>query len=336
MARPDARALKAARCLAALAGLVLVAAVARAQHAGPTQLRFADLEQARAALVADDDWMAATSPFQRAATLGPGGAADLDRFKAGLARAARECSQQEQQRWRAAAGAALPRLQQLALPLPPAVTIVCTDGTDAANAPYTRGQAIFLPHALAPSQYSDTELLAHEMVHVVTRADAALATRLYRELGFEPVEDLAWPPEWTPARIANPDAPHDRHAMRLDSPDGPRWLMPLLVAERTALRPGETFFSVLQVRLLAVEPGAAGQPTRPVRRNGQLLWWPVEGLRPYLQRLGGNTAYVFHPEETLADNLAFLASGRAVPNPALLERLRAALADRAGTLPNPK
>ena len=326
----------AARRLAALAGLVLVAAVAHAQHAGLTQLRFADLEEARAALVADDDWMAATSPFQRAATLGPGSAADLDRFKAGLARAARECSQQEQQRWRAAAATALPRLQALALPLPATVTVVCTDGTDAANAPYTRGRAIFLPQAVAPAAYADTELLAHELVHVATRADTALATRLYREFGFEPVEDLAWPPEWVPARIANPDAPHHRHAMRVDLPDGPRWLMPLLVAGRTTLRPGETFFSVLQVRVLAVEPGVAGQPTRAVRRDGQLLWWPVEAVGPYLQRLGGNTHYVFHPEETLADNLAFLASGRAVPNPAMLERLRAALADRAGALLNPK
>ena len=29
--------------------------------------------------------------------------------------------------------------------------------------------------------------------------------------------------------------------------------------------------------------------------------------------LGGDTGYVFHRQETLADNVAFLASGRAVP-----------------------
>ena len=70
----------------------------------------------------------------------------------------------------------------------------------------------------------------------------------------------------------------------------------------------------------------------PMRRAGQLLWWPVEAVPAYLQRLGGNTEYVFHPEETLADNIALLASGASAPNPALLDRLRSVLADY-GRLP---
>jgi hypothetical protein len=32
-----------------------------------------------------------------------------------------------------------------------------------------------------------------------------------------------------------------------------------------------------------------------------------------------------HPEETIADNFMFLVVGRQVPNPALLERIRAEL-----------
>jgi len=45
----------------------------------------------------------------------------------------------------------------------------------------------------------------------------------------------------------------------------------------------------------------------------------------YLARLGGNTQYIFHPEETMADNFALLVTGRSVPNPELLKRVAAAL-----------
>lgn len=303
---------------------------ASAQDARPGALRFASADEARAALVADDDWMATTSAFQRAATLGRADGVDVPEFKAALARAGHACSDEEQQRWTKAAATALPRIREIGLPVPWPVTLVCTDGTDSAGAPYTRGRAIFMPRE-AEAGPRDAFVLVHEIVHVTSRAHPRLATHLYRELGFEPVAELAWPREWLDARISNPDAPHSRHAMQVDTPAGRQWIVPLLVANRTQLRPGETFFNVLQVRALAITPGANGQPSQPVRRDGQLLWWPVEALPAYLQRLGGNTGYVLHPEETLADNIALLALQRPARNPALLERLRAALAE--GSLP---
>jgi hypothetical protein len=45
--------------------------------------------------------------------------------------------------------------------------------------------------------------------------------------------------------------------------------------------------------------------------------------------MGGNTSYMLHPEETMADNIAFLVSGREVPNPALLQRIKAVLLGEA-------
>jgi hypothetical protein len=93
---------------------------------------------------------------------------------------------------------------------------------------------------------------------------------------------------------------------------------------------------VLQVRLLAVHPGAAGTSSKPVRdASGALVWFPAERTADYLRQLGGNTPYIFHTEETMADNVAFLASGRPVRNPALTARIRMAMAD-ALHAPNPE
>ena len=74
-----------------------------------------------------------------------------------------------------------------------------------------------------------------------------------------------------------------------------------------------------------VEPdGSAG--SRPVRDSGgQPAWFAPAQAGPFFARLGGNTGYVIHPEETIADNVAFLLSGRQVRNRALLERIGSVL-----------
>ncbi|MBA2964129.1 MULTISPECIES: hypothetical protein [Ramlibacter] len=312
-----------------LAAGLLVAQLAAAQDLRPglASLRFAGLAEAKAALAADDDWMAATGDVQRAATVRGQAPVTLEQFKAALAGAARECGPEQRRRWSLALADVADSLRQLPLRLPDPVTIVCTDGSDSAGAPYTRGDTVFLPQVLPPMRVSDAELLAHELVHIADRRQPERATRLYRLLGFEPVGPLAWPAEWEPLRIANPDAPHHRHVVWIDDGGQRLAVMPLLVAGRDQLGPDETFLSVLEVRLLAVEPGRDGAPSRPLRQAGRLVWFPAQASASYLDQLGGNTSYVFHPEETLADNVAFLASGRAVPNRALLERIRAVLAD---------
>lgn len=320
----------AGRALALAAAAALPLAVA--QEAPAADLHFASMGQARAALSADDEWTATAGAFQRAAALGVSATPSVPEFRASLAGAAVECPAAFQQRWRTAWSAMLPRLTALGVRPPAGLQVVCTNGSDSANAPYTRGKAIFLPTALSMPGYSDSELLAHELFHIITRHDPALATRVYRLFSFEPVGPLEWPAEWAIARISNPDAPHHRHAMRIETPNGDVHVMPVLVARRTQLQPGETFFSVLDVRLLAVEPGREGQPSRPVRRDGQLLWQPAQAVPPYLRALGGNTGYIFHAEETAADNFAFLVSGRQVANPQLLVQLEKALATPAADI----
>lgn len=293
--------------------------------AGST-VRFATLEEAQAELSRDDAWVQATSEFQRSATLGTQDPVTREELRGALTRSALEWAAADRQRWQAALELLAPRLEALGVRLPERILLVSTDGKDAANAPYTRGTAVFLPRTLTLRAYSDMELLAHEFFHVMTRQDPALANRIYALFGFEPVEPLEWPAAWEKARIANPDAPHHRHAMRIAWAGDHVQVMPLLVARKTQLAPGETFFSVMDVRLLSVEPGTAGQPTRAVLRNGEPVWMHAQYAPPYMQRLGGNTAYVFHPEETAADNFAFLASGRPVPNPQLLRALARVLA----------
>ena len=59
--------------------------------------------------------------------------------------------------------------------------------------------------------------------------------------------------------------------------------------------------------------------------DGAPRWHAVDRVPAFLERLGGNTPYVIHPEETMADNVAFLLTGRPARNAALLQRIEAAL-----------
>jgi hypothetical protein len=185
---------------------------------------------------------------------------------------------------------------------------------------------VYMPQDESSKRESVDTLLAHELFHIFSRHHPAAADRLYALLGFTPAPGLAWPAEWADARLSNPDAPAYRHTIRVAISEDKFDVMPVLVARRLSLEPGQTIFNVLDVRLLAVQGSPDGRSSEPVRREGQLVWFPAMRTRAYLDQLGGNTPYVIHPEETMADNVAFLAVGRAVPNTALLESVRRTLA----------
>lgn len=293
-----------------------------------TVLRFADVDAARAVLGANDAWMARTSGWQRAVLMGRTAAPDGEAFRAWQAAAAQPWPAEAQQRWRRALEAIAPAFNRLKVPLPREVLLIHTNGRESANQPHTRANAVVLPAQFGQQAFSDAEVLAHELFHVVSRHQPELANRLYDLIGYDRVGELAWPAAWLPLRIVNQDAPFDRHLMRLKVRGGRETtVMPVVVTSSAQLPPadGDTLLELMEVRLLEVEPGAGSQPSRAVLRQGKPVWYDPQAQPDFLARLGGNTDYIQHPDETIADNFMFLVSGRAVKNPALLKRIEAVL-----------
>jgi hypothetical protein len=324
---PSAAAGAAAPTPAATATAAADAAVYRG-IAG-TVVRFADVEQARAVLGAEDAWMRRTSGWQRAVLMGRTSAPDLASFRAWQAAAAQPWPDEERRRWMRALETVGPAFVRLKLTLPPEVLLVRTNGSESANQPHTRANAVMLPAQIQQQGYTDVELLAHELFHVVSRHQPELANRLYDLIGYDRVGELDWPAGWLPLRIANQDAEHDRHLMRVRLRGGREaTVMPVVVTSNPKLPPadGDTLLDLIDVRLLEVVPGAGTQPTRPVVQGaGQPAWHLPDAVADFATKLGGNTDYIQHPDETIADNLMFLVSGRPVKNPALLKRIEAVL-----------
>jgi hypothetical protein len=277
------------------------ASAADIAFAGGASLRLASVEEGAAALSARDEWLQLCSDWHRAALL-RGRKPDTEAaLQALLARAALAWTREEASRIEASARRLAPRFEALGVPLPKQVL-----------------------KALPPAGQELDYLLAHELFHVMSRRSPALATRLYALIGFEPAPEFSWPQELQAVRIVNPDAPHHRHAMRLPRPEGgDAWLMPILVAKRPVrFDAGETFFDVLELTLVEVVP--EGRSSRARRTaDGKVSTASPALTRAYMDRLGGNTGYVIHPEETMADNFAFLVAGIPVRQQALLERIEA-------------
>lgn len=329
---------QAAAAAAAVAPVAPAAPVAEAAAFGGFRgsvVRFASVAEGRTALGADDTWVRATGSLQRALLMGVpaghGDAAGRDAFRAFQSAAVLAWTPERRQRFARALEAVAPRFNALGITLPPEVLLVSSSGRESDETPHTRGAAVVFPIGHDPQPYTDVELVAHELWHVVSRYQAGLRTRLYATLGFSPAAPLEWPAAWASLREANPDAPHHEHLMWVTLAGRPVALMPVVVVVAGgAAAPGQAGLvePQSQTRLIEVIPGSGGQPTRAVLSKGVPVWHAPAAVPEYLKNLGGNSDYIVHPEETLAENIMFLVSGRPVPNPQLLQRIAGVLAGR--------
>ncbi|HET9205867.1 MAG TPA: hypothetical protein VFO28_06505, partial [Burkholderiaceae bacterium] len=142
---PDARPLPITRrhALASVGALLTVASHAQASgdvfdgFAG-TRVRFADVDAARALLMTDDEWMRATSEFQRRAVMGSATPVSLEAFRRWNGAAARPWSDELRARWRRALERLAPSFSALRIPRPAEVLLSASSGHESARAPYTR------------------------------------------------------------------------------------------------------------------------------------------------------------------------------------------------------
>lgn len=278
---------------------------------------FAAPDEARAVLGAKDDYVRASGALERSARLRTLEAVDEERFARHGAEMARAWRDSEQR-------AIAPLLEQLDSFLagqrwrqPPRILVVKAAAAFEDGLPHTRANAIVLPERLRdPLPF----LLGHEAFHILSRANPDLREALYDAIGFRRCASIEMPAELADLRITNPDAPENRHAIRV------RWrgrdieAMPFLRFTPGA-DPRAGFKTQMQTTWLLVE------------RDGERCRASDEGIeRNELQGLdeqvGRNTRYLIHPEEILADNFALLfvislmTDPVRPPSPGILERMR--------------
>ncbi len=204
----------------------------------------------------------------------------------------------------------------LKLPKVESILLVRTTGKEEGGAGYTRGQCIILPDTqLHGTSQELAGLLAHELFHVVSRADPVFRDRLYQQIGFEKCEEVILPPSMSMQRITNPDAPVWAHAINVTYAGKKQKVVPILLSSVKSYPEGGTdeFFHFLALRFWPL--------TKSPENPALLGFSQIEG---FMEQVGQNTNYIIHPEEILADNFKLILTGaKDVPSPMVLERIRA-------------
>lgn len=306
-------------------------------QANAQELFFASTVEARHILSSKDAFVLRMSPFDRSARLKADRDISEGEYLKFAASAALEWKQSEKRRVDSAFHKIQPAVARLSLPLPARIYVVKTSGNEEGNAAYTRDNAIVLPTSIIASPDEELQrVLAHELLHIATRAYPKLAKMLYESIGFHYCGEVEFPPKLVQRKITNPDAPVNDYCIRLQVGGEEVWAVPILfsnAAKYDASRGGE-FFQYLQLALMLVEKPTEGSTTRQLYDSRGPRLVGLNQVSGFFEQVGRNTDYIIHPEEILADNFALLVLGqRNVSSPEILEKIRSTLAKSKETGP---
>ncbi len=297
-------------------------------HAG-SQVRFAAPEEATGLLAAADPWVQALSPFDRSARTGQTDDPGQEAFLEFAAAQAKAWSAAEMEIVRAVVESAGERIEGLGLQLslPPIVLMVRTTGAEEGGKPYTRQHAIILPDDVLAWEADQLErLFLHELFHIMSRHDPSIRDALYGIIGYRPCRDVPFPEELGARKMTNPDAFHLDWCIDVEVAGAARTVTPILYAK--AVYGGGELFDSMVFHLMAVEESKGRW--RPARDHGGLKLFEPGEISGFLEKIGRNTGYIIHPEETMADNFVFAVLQRdELPSPEIPARLLEAL--RPGT-----
>jgi hypothetical protein len=286
---------------------------------------FADRPQARAVLEARDEYVRATGELERSAKMRSADPVDEERFATRMGQQALAWDGPERRRLEPV----LARLDRFVSGMkwrrPARILMVKASDNLMGGLPHTRANAIVLPQSeLSRESEYLSYIVAHELFHVLSRADPELREELYAAIGFRACARVDMSEALRRLRITNPDAVESGHVVQVRVGGRRVEALPFVHLPRGQFDPRAGFTAHLTVSWLPVERSGKGcsiasdpQSLRPDE---------LEGL---YEQIGRNTEYIMHPEEILADNFAllFLLSGRdtprEVPSPEILERIRA-------------
>lgn len=298
---------------------------------------FATAEEGAKMLTSRDDYVQGLSPFDRAEKM----KTDRDvteeeflKFAGANVLGWNDAGKQKVSEAVEGIRAKLDGLGLASLPFPKQVLFIKTTGKEEAGAEYTRANAVALPAAMFTRPEPVLQgVIAHELFHVLSRANPELRDALYAAIGFVKCNDVEFPKELLSRKITNPDAPRNDHCIRLRVAGNPCWAVPILFssADRYDVQRGGEFFNYLQFQLLLVERDEASSTVKPIYDGPTARLVGVQGVSGFFEQVGRNTQYIIHPEEILAENFRILVMGQEkTPSPQILRKVEEALKRGAG------
>jgi hypothetical protein len=288
---------------------------------------FASIDEAQRVLTRRDDFIAALSPFDRAARMKTDREVTEAEFLAFLGRNALSWTVEERDTLKRVFLNVADKLTGWHVPLPSTVLLIKSTGAEEGQAVYTRQEAIILPQQKLGSSERDLEhTMLHELFHLMSRHDPELRKRLYRVIGFQPGHSIEYPRQLRDRKITNPDGYETGWFINVTNGHQALPTIPILYADRERYDPmrGGEFFAYLVFELMAItNANGNGQPLL-VQGQPQLL--DPHKVQGFFEQIGRNTGYIIHPDEILAENFVLLLNAQTnLPSPEIMEGMRSVL-----------
>ena len=210
------------------------------------------------------------------------------------------------------------------LPLPARVLLVKTSGREENGAAYCRGKCVVLSRRVINMSSERLEkLLIHELFHVLSGHNPELRRELYAVVGFKTCPEIEIPPALRSRKLTNPDAPEMNSYVQLMYQGQMVKMVPILYGnhDRYDAQNGLGLFQIMNFKLMIVE--SKDGIWRALERDGEPVLVDVKEVPSFYDRVGRNTDYILHPEETLAENFVLLMmQDQEVATPRILDEMR--------------
>lgn len=311
-------------CVLAL-GAYFFAAVAHAQTFRP-----ASVNEAIDIVTADDAYMRGLTPADLSIRLQLRDGGTSQQLKAQYAAGVTVWSEAETARLTAMVERHKDKLASLSAWFPADVLFIKGSRAIDGGLPHTRANAIVFGPSLPATDAGLDSLFYHELFHILSRyVSAGARESLYGLIGFERCATVTLPPNMRTRNVSNPDVEDGAFTVQVDGgPEGTLDLMPFLTANPERFDPAKPSFpSYFQLVFLNMKRGPRGACSLVTVTGESSIFSPGAVQEALFKKVGRNTHYVFHAEETLADNFAYLMTGKNdVPDMWVIDKLRARLA----------
>lgn len=275
------------------------------------RVRLIDSGESNPLLAKSDAFTSRLSPLDVAARLGDASKTLPADYLAFASAQARDFTAEERDSVAASLALLDDKLTAAGLKIPAAPTEILlakSTGAEEGGADgYTReGTIVLSESAIGWGTAKRAGLIAHELFHVLTRANPKLAVDAHALLGFKPIPEVTLPPERDALRITNPDAPFIDREIHVTVAGADVACVPLLQGSSPYM--GGAFFSYLGIYLYDPKQDAA---------------YTFDQVSGYEEQIGTTTQYNFHPEEISAEHFRLGVWGANVNDPALVASLLA-------------
>ncbi len=184
---------------------------------------------------------------------------------------------------------------------------------------YTRANYVVLKNDILSQSNGDLkQTIVHELFHILTRNNPGFRKTMYRIIGFNLMNDVAYPENMKAYRITNPDAPQVDSYISIKVGGQSKDCMMILYSNQDYN--GGDFFKYLNVGFLSL----TGDSIKTIEYiDNKPVIYSFKQVSGFFEQVGKNTQYIIHPEEVLADNFTFaILNNSGLQNPEIVNEIK--------------